>query len=329
MRTYALPTPAVLLVLLSLLLGALAVPGAPHAHAADNGRWAVFPAKATEERAVQGAGKRAVFRLRADPGATLREKVTVANRVNRPMTFLLYGADAHNTPRDGGFAVRTHAEKQRDVGKWTRLKHREVTVPARGEKTVPFAVEVPAKAEPGDHAGAVVAVDKRVAKAKGAVGVGVQQAVGSRIHLRVNGERTDRLEVRDVRFDYATPLLPGSGQDATIGYTLANTGNTMLRPQVDIKAAGLLGRRPFSTTGKKLPAELLPGQRVEVTQKWSGPPLVDWGTVRVTASDRDGRIVESGSDGYRTVSWWLLLVLLVPVAWAAGRLVRRWRRGRS
>ncbi|MEU6678881.1 DUF916 domain-containing protein [Streptomyces sp. NPDC046925] len=320
-RRYA----AVFLTALALALGLLTAGPPPDAYAADNGRWSVFPAG---KKAAKDEARRAYFRMKADPGRTVRDKVTVSNLAKEPVTFLLYAADAYNTPRDGGFAVREPTEKQRSVGVWTRLGRSEVTVPAGGRTTVPFTVAIPRTASPGDHPGAVIALDKRVARAKG-TGVGIRQAVGARIYLRVNGERKPGLSVQDVRFDYEVPLVPGLGKDATVTYTLVNNGNVQLEPRVDLKAKGLFGRTSFDSAGNKLPAELMPGQRVRITQKWAAPPPLDWGSVELTASDKGGELVESGSTAYRTVNWGVLVTLaLVLLLLIAGVVVRR-RRARS
>ncbi|NGN65986.1 DUF916 domain-containing protein [Streptomyces sp. A7024] len=318
--------PRSVLLVLALLLGAFAAFPTPGAHAADNGQWSVFPAKSK----AKNSANRTDFRLKADPGATLRNKVTIKNLAQEPMTYQLYAADAYNTPRDGGFAVRTRAEKQRTVGVWARLAREEVTVKGGGKVTVPFTLRVPKDAEPGDHPGAILAVDKRIARAKG-TGVGVQQAVGARVYLQVSGERKPALSVEGVSFDYDIPFLPGLGDDATITYTLANRGNVMLKPRLDLKAKGLFGRTSFDAIGKKLPAELLPGQEVKVTEKWSGPPPVDWGKIELTASDRGGELVESGSADFRTVNWLGLtgIGVLLLVLVGLGLLVRRQARRRG
>ncbi|WP_371530664.1 DUF916 domain-containing protein [Streptomyces sp. NBC_01283] len=318
---------AVVIAALTLALGLLTASPPPVAYAADNGRWSVFPAEKAD-KADKAGSHRAYFRMKADPGRTVQDEVTVSNLAKEPVTFLLYAADAYNTPRDGGFAVREPTEKQRSVGVWTRLERTEVRVPAGGRATVPFTVAIPRTASPGDHPGAVIALDKRVARAKG-TGVGVRQAVGARIYLQVNGERKPGLSVQDVTFDYDVPLLPGLGKDASVTYTLVNNGNVQLEPRVDLKAKGLFGRTSFDSAGNKLPAELMPGQRVRITQKWAAPPPLDWGSVELTASDKGGELVESGSTAYRTVNWGVLVTLaLVVVFLAMGVTVRR-RRARS
>ncbi|MCS0635743.1 DUF916 domain-containing protein [Streptomyces sp. LP05-1] len=314
------PASAALALLTLLCAAALPVLAAPAAHAADNGQWSVFPAGTP--------GGRAYFRLAAAPGATLRDKVTLRNLRATPVTFLLYAADGYNTPRDGGFAVRDQGERMTGVGRWTRLDHTTVRVAGHGQVTVPFTLRVPRDAQPGDHPGAVVAVDQRLSRSA-REGVAVRQAVGSRVYLRVSGKRQPGLEVRGARFSYAAPWFPGGERTATVSYELVNSGNVMLSPRVGLRATGLFGRASFTPEPHRLPAELMPGQRVHVSERWSGPPFLDWGRVEVTASDSEGLLAQSTGVGYRTVSWGVLLLIAVLLAAVAGTWLVRRRSRRS
>lgn len=305
---------------LFLLLLFLALAGAP-AHAADNGSWSVFPVSSE-------LASRPYFHLSADPGATLRDKVTVANKTGRPLTFRLYAADAYNTARDGGFAVRTSKEKQRGVGSWAKPAKDRVEVPAHGKVTVPFTIRVPETAEPGDHPGALVALDERIDPGEGAVEVGVQRAVGARIYLRVGGPTVPAVAVEKVRISHHQPLVPGIGDStATVSYTLRNTGNVTLDPKVRLRAEGLFGRELLSRDLAKVPSELLPGQTVRLTEPWHGAPQLDWGDVTLTVSARDTR--ESSSTSFFALPWLMAVVLGAGIAAAVVVTRVRGRRGRA
>ncbi|MEU8504956.1 DUF916 domain-containing protein [Streptomyces brevispora] len=298
-----------------LLTGALLLLGAPAAEAADNGSWSVFPA-------TTATGTRPYFYLSADPGATLTDKVTVKNKTAEPLTFRLYAADAYNTERDGGFAVRAQNEKQRSVGAWARTDRDRVTVKPHGSVTVPVTIKVPEGAEPGDHPGALVALDERVDPADaGAVAVGIQKAVGARIYLRVNGPTMPALSVDDVKVEHTQPLVPGTGTSrAVISYTLRNRGNVTLSPKVALKAEGLFGRTLLARDLKRIPSELLPRQEVRLTEEWKGAPQLEWGEIKLTASARDTR--ESAAAGYFALPWLVAGVLLVILAGGAGVWIR-------
>ncbi|NUK11298.1 DUF916 domain-containing protein [Streptomyces lunaelactis] len=302
-----------------ILLGLIAMLCAvPAAHAADNGNWSVYPA-------ASELGGRPYFYLSADPGTTLTDRVTVTNKTDAPLTFRLYAADAYNTERDGGFAVRTQKEKQRGVGAWARPDRDRVTVPANSSVTVPYTLTVPEGAEPGDHPGALVALDERVSPSTGPVAVGIQQAVGARVYLRVGGPTVPALSVEDVALTHAQPLVPGTGESsALISYTLHNRGNVTLNPKVALKAEGLFGRDLLSRDLKKIPSELLPRQKIRLTERWSGAPQLEWGEVRLTASARDVR--ESAGASFFALPWLLAAVLAAALAgtgvWARSRRVR-------
>ncbi|WP_406445568.1 DUF916 domain-containing protein [Streptomyces sp. NBC_01613] len=303
---------------LGLFLTGLTAPTS--AHAADNGSWSVYPASSQ-------VAARPYFYLSADPGTTVEDKVVVANKTGQPLTFRLYAADAYNTARDGGFAVKTAKEKQRGVGAWAKPAKSRVTVPAHGKVTVPFTLRVPQGAEPGDHPGALVALDERIDKGEGSLALGVQRAVGARVYLRVGGPTLPAISVENVHVVHHQPLVPGlGGSTATISYTLHNTGNVTLNPKVELRAEGLFGRTLLARDLSRIPSELLPGQRVHLTEPWRGAPQLDWGDVTLTASAQHTR--ESASASFFALPWVVALVLLV-VAVVGVALVIRARRARA
>ncbi|MGW2020472.1 WxL protein peptidoglycan domain-containing protein [Streptomyces sp. NPDC001927] len=299
--------------LLAAALTLLGVAVAPAAQAAENGEWAVYPA-------ASELGSRPYFYLSADPGTTVRDQVTVANKTGAPLTFRLYGADAYNTERDGGFAVRTSQEKQTGAGAWIKPERTRVTVPPRSKVTVPYTLTVPEDAEPGDHPGAVVALDERIEAGwgspqdevlgGGSVAVGVQRAVGARVYLRVNGPTVPALAVEDVTLDQDRPLVPGAGtSSAVISYTLHNRGNVTLNPKVALRAEGVFGRTLLARDLAKIPSELLPRQKIRLTERWTGSPQFDWGEVTLTATAKDVR--ESGRASFLALPWLAAGVVLV------------------
>ncbi|GKQ37130.1 DUF916 domain-containing protein [Streptomyces sp. A012304] len=297
--------PYVLLLTLlpTLLLSPLV---AAPARAADNGSWSVHPV-------ATAVAARPYFYVTADPGQSVSDKVVVTNKTDAPLTFRLYAADAYNTPRDGGFAVRSAGERMRGVGAWAKPAKDRVTVPGRASVTVPFTLRVPEGAEPGDHPGAIVALDERVDKGGGGVGLGIQRAVGARIYLQVSGPALPALTVEDVRLSHDRPLVPGLGDStATISYTLHNTGNVTLDPKVELTARGLFGRTLLTRDLTRIPAELLPGQRVRLSEPWRGAPQLDWGEVTLTASAQDTR--ESASVSFFALPWLAAVVLGLATA---------------
>ncbi|MCX4823573.1 DUF916 domain-containing protein [Streptomyces sp. NBC_01142] len=209
---------------------------APTAWAADTPAWTAT------------GGDRPYVYLEGPPGTVLEDTLSVTNPGAKPLTVRLRPADAYNT-EGGAFAVRD-ARGSKDTGTWITLAADRVTVPPRTRAEVPFSATVPPGAVPGDHPGAIMA-------ASGG------REVGVRIHLRVSGPTLAALTVEDVSF---------SG--GKIHYALVNRGNTALTPSLTVRADGLFGevlhRKP-----RRLPLELLPGQRVTLTEDWPDPPSLD------------------------------------------------------
>lgn len=234
------------------------------AAAADNGQWSVLPA-------ATAVGQRPYFYLAAAPGGTVRDTVTVTNRTDRPRTFRLYAADAYNTARDGGFALRGPDEPRLGAAAWVRLDRERITVPPRGAVDVGFGLAVPDRAEPGDHPGAVVALeDTPAAAADGAPGIGIRQAVGARLYLRVGGPTAAALAVEDVR-------VAADARGAEVSYTLRNLGNVTLRPRAALTATGALGRTLLRRGPPARPPSCCPAGRSasppagRTRRTWSGP----------------------------------------------------------
>ncbi|MEU8572357.1 WxL protein peptidoglycan domain-containing protein [Streptomyces asoensis] len=322
MRKPPVPLPPLLpllpfLSLLSFLSLLLSLTSAAPARAADNGSWSVYPVSSA-------VAARPYFYVSADPGQTVQDKVVVANKTDAPLTFRLYAADAYNTARDGGFAVKSPGEKMRGVGAWAVLPKDRVTVPGRATVTVPFTVRVPRGAEPGDHPGAIVALDERVDNGGGGVALGVQRAVGARVYLQVGGPALPGLAVENVQVVHHQPLVPGFGDStATISYTLHNTGNVTLEPKVELKASGLFGRTLLTRDLEKLPSQLLPGQRVRLTERWTGAPRLDRAHVRLTATAKGTE--ESAKASFLAVPWLVVGAVAAAVAAGVWLLIRRRR----
>ncbi|WP_411105578.1 WxL protein peptidoglycan domain-containing protein [Streptomyces sp. cmx-4-9] len=319
-----------LLALLGLLgpWGLLA--GAGPAAAADNGTWGVFPTPPPGAAMTD----RGYFFHQGAAGATVSDSVTLLNSSDQEMTFQVFATDAVNTRSGGAFALLPVETAPRDVGTWISLPPEAsgtVTVPAKGRRDIPFTVKVPADATPGDHTGGIVALGTSVegTQQEGTVRVGVKRSVGARLYFRVPGPLTPGLSVEDVRVSRSAPLLPWFREaSASISYALVNRGNVVIEPRVAVSATGLFGRRVLDRPARELKLVLLPGQRVELTERWPDAPQADRVTVRVAAgaSAHPGLAAHSEA-GFVAVPWPAVgaVLLLAGLLWAA-RILRRRRR---
>ncbi|MEU3063318.1 hypothetical protein [Streptomyces subrutilus] len=271
------------------------------APAADDPGWTAGPAAGP---AVRPDGVRPYFYLAGAPGTVLEDRLALTNTSDRARTVTLRGADAGDTP-EGGPAVRPAREPAgagAGAGAWFAFgPGATVTVPPRTRAVVPFTVTLPPSAPPGDHPAAVVAAE-----------AGREAAV--RVHLRVGGPSLAALTVEDV-------TVRGRGAATEVAYTLVNRGNTVLAPALSLRARGRFGALP-GRPAHALPVELLPGQRVALTEPWPGAPALDRARVTLTATAPGGARASGGADAWfvpwraagRTGAGLLLLAAAVGAA---------------
>lgn len=263
-----------------LLLAAATLYAAPaRPAAADEPGWTAEPATGAAATAV-----RPYFYLAGAPGTVLEDRLALANTTDRERTITLRGADAYNTA-DGAFAVRpatpgagaAAAAGAAGAGSWISFgTATTVKVPPRTRAVVPFTLTVPPASPPGDHPAAVIATEGG-------------HEVGVRVHLRVGGPTLAALTVEDV-------AVRGRGAAAVIAYTLVNRGNVALTPELRIRAEALVGEPADPPRGRAPPVELLPGQRVELTEPWPGAPAFDRVRVTLTVTAPGGaRAVATGT----------------------------------
>ncbi|MGW8779511.1 hypothetical protein ACWGNM_15815 [Streptomyces sp. NPDC055796] len=256
------PTPATVQRLCTALLSAVLLLGAAGAATATAASAADEPGWTAEPAAGGAAPARPYFYLAGPAGTVLEDRLALTNTSDRERTVTLRGADAYNTA-DGALAVRPADPAdagRRDgavpgAGSWISFgTATTVKVPPRTRAVVPFTVTLPPASLPGEHPAAVIATaDGREA--------------GVRVHLRVGGPTLAALTVEDV-------FVRGRGARAVVAYTLVNRGNVVLAPELALRAEGLFGEVP-GRTSRALPVELLPGQRVSLTEPWPGAPVFD------------------------------------------------------
>ncbi|MBM9469364.1 COG1470 family protein [Nakamurella leprariae] len=286
--------------------------------------WAVEPSTA------DGPDGRVSFRYELDGGAVVDDFVTVSNYGQSDVTFRLYASDGITT-EEGVFDLRPGAETPTDSGSWIQLAQNEITVPARSRATVPFRITVPATATPGDHPAGVVA-SLSGAGADGSVNV--EQRVGARVHLRVAGELTPRLEVQDLAADYRGGWTLGAGGTSTVGFDVVNTGNVRLSGTATLTVEAPFGVWDRTVELGQVP-EILPGNRVHLTATVDGvPPLLVLShrvslTVAAVASDDVGALPGATEATARSAAMpWLWIVILIIAVAVVTILVQRRSRNR-
>lgn len=278
---------------------------------------------AVQPSGPNGPGGRDYFVYTLDPGDVFGDTVGISNLGTEPVTYALYATDAFNTSDSASFALLREEETPTDVGSWIELGVSQVTVDPGTRVDVPFKIEVPRDASPGDHAGAIVAqeIPDSTADDDG-VTVDVRLRIGARVYVRVSGTLNPSLTIEELRLDYDTPLNPFGTAPATVDYVVRNTGNTRLQADSTVEVEGLFGLGGAEAAPRRLP-ELLPGSSIQISETIDDVrPLI-----RLTATVRleaplDGVDVE-GSTSTLAIPWILVIALVLLIALLVRYLIRR------
>jgi len=223
--------------------------------------WGVYPGIGS------GESGRPNFVFEGAPGDTISDSLTVDNTSDVNLVLGIYASDAFNTP-EGGTDLLSADRDPVDVGSWVTAEQSSITVPAGGTVEVPFTLEIPEDAEPGDHTGGIV-TSLRLSEPDAAGNqITVERRLGSRIYVRVDGGVEPALSFTDLQVERHDSWNPFAAGSLTVRYTVENTGNVRLRATRVVRVEGSIG--PSRTAEAADMPELLPGNSYELSQEVSG-----------------------------------------------------------
>jgi hypothetical protein len=222
--------------------------------------WSAGPADA------EGPDGRARVELDADPGESIAEHLYVRNLSSIDVVFDLSAQDGYLTAQ-GRFNMLPSDAESVDSGTWIDLPDR-VTVAAESTAIVPYSIDVPADATPGDHIAGIAASVRSGGTAGSGPALSVESRVGFRVSTRVNGTIQPRLDVVSTAIGYDTAWNPFAAGSIDVEYTVANTGNVRLETTGTVSASGA----GLTASATPDPAEIFPGDertfRARVDEVW-------------------------------------------------------------
>ena len=288
----------------------------------------------TQTASATKPDNRGIYLFGATPGGRILNHVAVINYSDQTASFLIRGTDAVNTPQ-GGFAALPINERSHDLGAWIALPTSDLTVTLRPRTTliVPFLIEVPKDATPGDHIGVITATLVSSVISKSGQRLHLLQTIGSRIFLRVSGPLHPSLKVTGLAVHNQGTLDPIGTDKAKITYTVSNTGNIALGGLPTVSVSGLLGGRSSATHLPKIQL-LLPGFSVKESVAINGifPEVRDTANVSVRPLYIVGSIAApsgpfKASKSFWAIPWTLLAIIVLILLLVFGWFFQR-RRGR-
>lgn len=204
---------------------------------------------------ANGPDGRSRLSYQSGPGQHLDDFYTVRNTGTTSQTFTVFATDAFNTD-DGAFGLLDTDATPTDAGSWVAFEGgaKQLSVPLEpgGSVTVPFSIDVPADARPGDHAGGIV-----ISSVSPVGEILVDKRVATRLYVRVPGELQPNLTISNISANYLSEVNPFAGA-VDVSYTVANNGNVALAANAVVAVSAALGISVGEAVKGEI-AELLPG----------------------------------------------------------------------
>jgi hypothetical protein len=265
-----------------------------------------------------------------EPGGSVEDGLVVVNHGTEPLDLAVYAADGFTTEA-GQLDLDTADKDPRGVGAWVRPGQESVRLDPEQEVTVPFTLTVPENATPGDHVGGIIT---SLSQPGAEPGITVDRRLAVRIRLRVGGALAPSFAVEGLKVDYAGTANPVGSGDATVEYTVHNTGNAIATSRQDVSLEGPFGLFEAEVPDVADTPELLPGEswtvRVPVAGVTPAMRLTAHVAVTPVVTDASGStsplaVIEASGHAW-ALPWTLLAALLVVVVLVVVRLVRVRRR---
>lgn len=297
-----------------------------------------------EPYTVQNAPQRALFSYDLEAGHQILDQLVVKNVGASSESFVVYGEDATNLPRTGGYGFQQRSQMHNTaVGTWLTVGTPQFTVPPGMELVATFKLAIPANASPGDHVGGVVVEQVKAHPPQTQpVGVNVVLRTVIPMYVHVEGGSFPALTIENLTVFHQSPTFPYlQGSKVAVRFDLVNTGNEIINPKsvtVSIRGqlSGTIHKYTAVQAGERqsganpLPAQMLPGARLTLTEEWSGIPPFDPLSGHVSASAIDPgttrAITTAASTPFWYFPWILVLLFLALVASVIALIVVRRRR---
>ncbi len=323
-RATRTPRIAVLVAALSLCAALFAAPAA--SAAGDDVSWTVRTASNSF------GSDRTSYSYTAAPGTTVTDALVVTNHGAEPLDLGVYAADGFTTT-GGQFDLVVGGAKSVAVGAWVTSSATSIDVAPGASVEVPFTLKVPRNAPPGDYAGGIVT---SLVQPDSSQGINVDRRLGIRVALRVSGDLKPALAVEGAHLTWTGGLNPFAGGEATLTYSVHNTGNSILSAQQSAVVTGPFGWFAAKAGALKRTPSLLPGESWKVNVPVHGVAAAVWlaatATVTPVATDASGSTSALAPVAATATGWavpWTLVALLVLATAAAILVPRLLRRGRA
>lgn len=173
-----------------------------------------------------------IFVKRIAPGDSVSDNVEVINGSNVSKNISIYSTDSI-TSSGGAFACAQAADPVKSVGDWIKLSQKTVTVAPNSKIIVPFNINVPKGAEPGEQDGCIVLQEEKEPTLQGGISLSFRTAI--RVAILVNGEIVKNISAIGLNTSFNDTKLILSPE-------VKNTGNVSIDTTIETTLKSFFGQ---------------------------------------------------------------------------------------
>jgi hypothetical protein len=235
---------------------------------------------------------------RVDPGSIYTHAVTVTNLSNVDRTYYLLTEDIEKLDENNQPVFSDNVPTSYQLSKWVVLPSESIELKAGETKSVPFTIRVPQSASPGSHFGGIF-FDLEPQRLR-TVGTGVGIRVGTILSLRISGEVTEELVLREFstdKFVYSEPTV-------IFDTKIENLGNVLMRPAGFLEITDMFGAKVANIPLNESAAGIFPQSERIFKTTWETDRLM-FGRYQAVVSVGYG-LEGSQKTIFNTVSFWVL-----------------------
>jgi hypothetical protein len=166
------------------------------------------------------------------PGDTVSDNVEVINGSDVSKNISIYSTDSI-TSSGGAFACAQAADPIKSVGDWIKLSQKTVTVAPNSTIIVPFNINIPKSAEPGEQDGCIVLQEEKEPALQGGISLSFRTAI--RVAILVKGDIVKNLSAVGLNISFNDTKLILSPE-------VKNTGNVSIDTTIETTLKSFFGQ---------------------------------------------------------------------------------------
>jgi len=216
------------------LLAIVVILAAPAAAFAESGSIGGRPANPDPSN----ARTQSIFVKTIQPGTAVEDAVEIVNNTDAKKTILVYATDSV-VSSGGAFACAQAADEMKNVGKWITLSQSSVEVAANESIKVPFTINTPTGAEPGEQNGCIIIQEQKETNFQSGVSLSFRTAI--RVAILVPGDIKKEISPQGI-------ITSQKGGKIIVSPSVKNTGNVSIDTDITTTIKSVFSRTESTQT---------------------------------------------------------------------------------